>query len=70
MLIATARGGDGRRMLVIGLEQENIKRLLDDQPIQKDMGAEGVSELAEWDVTILGPEDTVRFVAAVGTVQQ
>lgn len=67
MLIATTETDDGRRMLVIGLEQENIDRLLNDEPIRKDMRDPGVPGLEEWDVTILGPKDTVRFVAHYGT---
>jgi hypothetical protein len=61
LIAATTR--DGRRLLVLGLMDENVKRLLDDKPIYKDMSIEGVPGLEEWDVTILGPEDTARFVA-------
>jgi hypothetical protein len=73
MVAATER--DGRKLLVLGLEAENIKRLLNDQPIYKRLDGQGTDEtsgllvpvpgLEEWDVTILGPEDTVRFVAHV-----
>lgn len=63
MLIAATTKADGRRLLIIGLQSLNVDRLLNDQPIYKDLGAEGVPGLEEWDITILGPEDTVRFVA-------
>jgi hypothetical protein len=59
-------------VLVLGLQAENIERLLNDEPIWKDLSVapQNVPGLEEWDVTILGPEDTVRFVAAarVGAV--
>jgi hypothetical protein len=66
MLLATGRTKEGRRLLVLGLEQENIDRLLDDRPILKHLGEEGITELNGWAVTILGPEDTARFIAAAG----
>jgi hypothetical protein len=66
VLIAASLGEDGgRKLLILGLTEENIKRLLDDQPIVKNLGDEHVPGLEEWDVTILGPEDTARFLAAV-----
>lgn len=52
----------GRPTLVIGLDETNIDRLKNDQPILKGLGP--VEGLEEWDVTILGPEDMVRFIAA------
>lgn len=62
LIAATMRGG--RRLLVLGLEDENVRRLLDDQPIYKNLQADvAVPGLEEWDVTILGPEDTARFIA-------
>jgi hypothetical protein len=54
---------DGRQTLVLGLDETNIERLKNDQPILKGLGP--VEGLEEWDVTILGPEDTVRFIAHV-----
>ena len=66
MLIA-ATERNGRKLLVLGLQDENIKRLLNDEPIYKNLGGDvAVPGLEEWDVTILGPEDTARFVAQVG----
>jgi len=67
MFIATSTRGD-RKLLVIGLEEENIKRLLNDQPIYKDFNRDlpQGSGLEEWDVVILGPEDLTRFVAQYG----
>jgi hypothetical protein len=53
-----------RKVLVIGLEDENIRRLCNDEPIYKDLREPGVEGLEEWDLTILGPEDMARFVAA------
>jgi hypothetical protein len=66
MLLASSTAKNGRKVLVLGLEAENIKRLVNDQPIRKDLGAEGVPGLEEWDVYVLGPEDTRRFVAQMG----
>jgi hypothetical protein len=66
MMIAASVTKTGRRLLVLGLQQENMKRLVNDQPIYKDLADEGVPGLEEWDVTILGPEDTARFIALVG----
>ena len=66
MLIA-ATERDGRKLLVLGLQDENVKRLLNDEPIYKSLAADvAVPGLEEWDVTILGPEDTARFVAHFG----
>lgn len=65
MLIA-ATERDGRKLLVIGLMEENVRRLENDEPIYKDLREPGVPGLEEWDVAILGPEDTVRFVALFG----
>lgn len=64
MLIAASIKGD-KKVLFIGLQADNVERLLNDQPIEKDLGVEGVPGLEDWKVYILGPEDTVRFVARV-----
>lgn len=53
-------------MLIIGLEAENMERLQNDEPILKSFANENIAELEEWELTILGPEDTVRFVAQFG----
>jgi hypothetical protein len=57
-----------RNTLVIGLEQDNIKQLLNDRPIKKDFSTDipPGSGLEDWDLIILGPEDLVRFVAHYG----
>jgi hypothetical protein len=66
MLIA-ATERNGRRLLVIGLQDENMRRLTNDEPIYKNLATDVVVPgLEEWDLTILGPEDTVRFVAHFG----
>lgn len=65
MLIA-ATTQDGKKCLIFGLEEDNIKHLLNDKPIYKDLAKEGVPGLEDWHVYILGPEDTVRFVAHFG----
>jgi hypothetical protein len=69
MLLAASIEEGGRRVLILGLQRENIERLLNDQPIEKDLGAEGVPGLEEWTVYLLGPEDTARFVAQVPGAQ-
>jgi hypothetical protein len=66
MLIA-ATERDGRKLLVLGLQTDNITKLVNDQPIFKNLSEEPlIPGLENWDITILGPEDTVRFVAHVG----
>ena len=63
MLIA-ATERNGRKLLVLGLMDDNVKRLLNDEPIYKSLRDDvAVPGLEGWDVTILGPEDTARFVA-------
>ena len=72
MLVA-ATEKDGRRQLILGLEAENVTRLLNDQPIMKRLDGQSTDDtegievpgLEDWDVVILGPEDTIRFVAHV-----
>lgn len=55
----------GRKILLIGLHQENIDRLKNDEPIHKplDDPNEQGSILDGWDLMIIGPEDLERFVA-------
>ncbi len=66
MLIA-ATERNGRKLLVLGLMDDNVKRLLNDEPIYKSLRDDvAVPGLEDWDVTILGPEDTARFVAHFG----
>lgn len=67
LFIATSTEGK-RKILIIGLEQENINRLLDDRPIHKDFSKDVPlgSGLEDWDLMILGPEDLVRFTAHFG----
>jgi len=68
MLLATTNPTpeNPKQFLIIGLEAENIKRLQDDMPIFKDLEVEGIEDLKEWKLVILGPEDTVRFVSEHG----
>jgi hypothetical protein len=63
VLIAAVTQRDGRKLLVLGLVQENIDRLLDDRPIRRPLDESGVLGFDGWDVSILGPEDTARFLA-------
>jgi hypothetical protein len=63
MMIAASER-DGRKVLLLGLMDENVKRLLNDEPIHKSLRDDpAVPGLEEWDVVILGPEDTARFIA-------
>jgi hypothetical protein len=56
---------DGREHVVVGLSDENIRRLRNDEPIRKVL--EGVPGLPDGTILfILGPEDTARFVARHG----
>lgn len=75
MLIAASKGKDGRKLLLIGLERENIERLLNDMPILKtldgttDVDTEPgplIEGLEGWSLVIMGPEDMARFVAHFG----
>jgi hypothetical protein len=66
VILATSTTREGKQLLVLGLQQENIDRLLNDEPIWKDLDKEDIPGLEGWAVTILGPEDTVRFMAAAG----
>jgi hypothetical protein len=61
MLLASNTAKDGRKALIVGLEQENIKRLLNDMPIEKPL--DDVPGLEGWTLYVLGPEDMERFVA-------
>jgi hypothetical protein len=62
MLIAASIDSE-KKILIIGLHKENIEKLLNDQPIEKDLALEGVPGLEEWRLYILGPEDLERFIA-------
>lgn len=72
MLIAATHYKDGRRLLVIGLEQENIEKLLNDMPILKTLDGTtdeetepgpAIEGLDGWSLVIMGPEDMARFIA-------
>jgi hypothetical protein len=65
MMIAATTTKDDRKLLILGLQDKNIELLKNDQPIYKNLADEGVPGLEDWDVTILGPEDTERFVRTV-----
>lgn len=51
MLIAATTTKKGRKLLIIGLQAGNVKRLLNDEPIYKDLSVEpqNVPGLEEWD---------------------
>lgn len=63
MLIAASIPPDGKKVLFLGLQKENIEHLLNDKPIEKNLQEEGVPGLEDWVIYIFGPEDTARFVA-------
>lgn len=78
MMISSASSRDGkRRVLMLGLDAENIARLLAGRPIVKqldgaphplvDRAEDGVlvPGLENWDLVILGPSDMADFVARV-----
>lgn len=64
MLIAAGKNKKGRKVLYLGLSAINMARLAADMPIVKDLGIQGVPGLSEWDVVVMGPEDTARFIGA------
>lgn len=66
MLIAVMHNNDGRKVLVIGLQEENIEHLKNDEPIYKKLD-EVVEDLPGWDLSVLGPEDMQRFIAHFGS---
>jgi hypothetical protein len=70
-MIAASRTKEGRLVLIIGLDDLNVTRLRDDRPIHKHLDGSGpddtrVPGLEQWDLIIMGPEDTARFVATFG----
>ena len=71
MLIAATTKNDGTKLLVIGLDAENIKMLLNDMPIYKDLEINGekIPGLEDWELAVLGPEDLIRFIGHYGTVE-
>jgi len=64
MLIATSVDGE-KKTLFLGFTNEDINVLKSDYPIYKDLQEEDVSGMEEWDLYILGPSDTIRFIAQV-----
>lgn len=68
MLIAVATKDNGIKLLVIGLEAENIKMLQNDQPIYKNLEVNGepIPGFELWELAILGPEDLIRFIGHYG----
>ncbi len=64
MIIAASIGKNGRHILILGLLEDNIQRLKNDEPIRKNLN--DIPGLENWDLYILGPEDVTRFVAATG----
>lgn len=65
MLVAV---DDTNKKLIVGLQQENIDRLLNDMPIESHLSRyDGMPlELQGWTLYVLGPEDLARFVARYG----
>lgn len=71
MLISAALTPDGRRTLIIGLSDGNLLNLRADMPIMRPLDGDGIDGpaipgLEGWELCILGPEDTVRFIAQAG----
>lgn len=67
MMIGSATTATGRRLLILGLDAENMKRL-DGEPIWKRFDGQSgaiVPGLEEWDVMILGPSHLEEFKAKV-----
>lgn len=69
MLLASLRRKDGKRVLVVGLQERNMELLRNDAPIARRLdGSDGgttIEGLEDWVLFVLGPEDTARFVAEV-----
>lgn len=68
MLLAAATQDDGKKLLVIGLEAENMSMLQNDMPIYKklEVNGEPIPGLEGWDIAVLGPEDLIRFIGHYG----
>jgi hypothetical protein len=65
MLVAAGSNErDGKKMLFVGLQEENLRELRSDRPIEKQL--EEIPGLEGWVLYIFGPEDTARFVAQFG----
>lgn len=66
MMIASATTAAGRRLLILGLDAENMQRL-DGEPIWKRFDGEGtpVPGLEDWDLMVLGPSHVDEFKAKV-----
>lgn len=72
MIIAVGTNTEnGHRILYLGLAEENIRRLCGGEPIYRRLdGSSGGDDvptqgLEDWDLAIMGPEDTVRFLAQI-----
>jgi hypothetical protein len=51
---------DGQKAFLIGLEADNVVRLLAGQPIRFSIG-KYVPELDGWDIVIIGPDESLEF---------
>lgn len=65
-MIATTHDDEGRSILVLGFDAENMRRLANDEPIFHDLRELGVPGLENWVLVVLGHEDMVRFIAEFG----
>jgi hypothetical protein len=69
MIKAIANHDDGRKFIVLGLSRENMRRLLDGDPIEIDWSAVGVDD--QPNIIILGGEteaDIVRVLETYGAI--
>lgn len=67
MLKVVVNKNAGRKLLVLGLDGENIRRLQNDEPILFDGSEIG---LDGWEVSIVGGEDYNRAVAHFGAIAE
>ena len=49
------------KKIFVGLDEDNMRRLANDEPIRKEL--DEVPGLEGWILYILGPEDMARFIA-------
>jgi hypothetical protein len=70
MFIATSNAPNQKKRLILGLSETNILKLRNDMPIHRTLGGPDspvqIPGLEDWEVLIIGPEDSIRFMIQTG----
>jgi hypothetical protein len=61
VLFATAQRKEGTKILIIGLNDNDLGYLALDNSIMKSLEGEDIGELSGWEIVVLGPEATKHF---------